>query len=118
MGFVVTNRLVISLLILIIVTSRLVYAAEWHKVNGAYAISSKNMVSLIEDSHLKIQLKGDSARDLYMAMKTIEKPDECADGMSKTAGEMQCIFYPAKKKYQCYFSIDIMQQKIEFGIPC
>ena len=112
------NDLKYILLITTFVTSTLVTAAEWHKIDGIYAITSKNMVSPVEDSHLKIQLKGKPAKDLFKAMKVNEIVDECTGAMSKTVGEMSCFYYASTKKYECHFSIDIMQQNIEYGMPC
>ncbi|MEN8134111.1 MAG: hypothetical protein ABFS18_01065 [Thermodesulfobacteriota bacterium] len=112
------NRLFFILLLLIFATATLVSAAEWREIDGTYAITSKNMVSPIEDSHLKIQLKGGSARDLYNAMKVKETFDECTGGMSRSVGEMECIYYTSTQKYECHFSIDIMEQKVELGVPC
>ena len=109
-------KLITITAVLIISTS--VTAAEWHKISGTYAITARDMVSSVEDSHLRIQLKGKSAQDLFNAMKVNEKIDECTGGMSKSVGEMECLYFTDTKKYECHFSVDIMRQKIEYGLSC
>jgi hypothetical protein len=97
-------------------------AADWKRLTGTYAITAKNYLDPSDDepkdSHLRIQLAGDAARDLYLAMKVAEKPDECTGATAKRVGEMQCLFYKGEKKYECHFAVDVMQQKIEHGVAC
>ena len=97
-------------------------AADWRAVKGTYAVTAKNYLDPPEeepkDSHLRFQLTGDAAKDLYQAMKVAEKPDECTGAVARKVGEMQCLYYKTGKKYACSFSIDIMRQAIEYGVAC
>jgi hypothetical protein len=97
-------------------------AADWKALKGTYAITAKNYLDPSEDeatdSHLRFQLTGDAAQDLYSAMKVAEKPDECTGATAKNIGEMQCLYYTNEKKYACSFSLNVMQQKIEYGVAC
>jgi hypothetical protein len=99
-----------------------VVATDWKVVKGTYAITPKNYLDPTDeeakDSHLRFQLSGDTAKDLYSAMKVAERPDECTGATAKQVGAMQCLFYKSEKKYACHFAIDIMQQKIEYGVAC
>jgi hypothetical protein len=97
-------------------------AADWKPLKGTYAITPQNYLDPSDDepkdSHLRIQLAGDTAKDLYLAMKTAETPDECTGATRKSVGEMQCLLYKSEKKYVCHFAIDVMRQKIEYGVAC
>jgi hypothetical protein len=107
--------------ILIIITLTLsfhAYSAEWKKVEGIYAVTAKDMVSPVEDSHYKIQLKGQSAKDLYNSMKASPTKNDCTGAMAKNIGEMQCLYYKTNRSYECHFSINIAEQKIEYGVSC
>lgn len=97
-------------------------AADWMPVKGTYAVTAKNYLDPSQeeskDSHIRFQLSGETARDIYLAMKAVEKPDECTGAMAKQIGEMQCLFYKDEKKYACHFSVNVAQQKIEYGVAC
>ncbi len=97
-------------------------AADWKTLDGTYAITAKNYLDPSheepKDSHIRFQLRGDTAKELYQAMKTAEKPDECTGALAKKIGQMQCLYYKNEKKYECSFSIDIVYQTIEYGVAC
>lgn len=98
------------------------WAADWKPVKGTYAVTAKNYLDPSEeepkDSHVRFQLSGETAKDVYLAMKVAEKPDECTGAVAKQIGEMQCLFYKNEKKYACHFSLNVAQQKIEYGVAC
>ena len=116
------NSCVVVLCVLTVASMTESLAADWKPVNGTYAITAKNYLDPSdaepENSHVRFQLTGDAAKDLYFAMKAAEKPDECTGATAKNVGEMQCLFYENDQKYACTFSIDIAQQKIEYGVAC
>lgn len=97
-------------------------AADWKPVKGTYAVTAKNYLDPPEDepkdSHIRFQLSGETAKDIYLAMKAAEKPNECTGATAKQIGEMQCLFYKNEKKYACHFSLNVLQQKIEYGVAC
>lgn len=97
-------------------------AADWKPLKGTYAVTGKSVVDPVDgelkDSHFRLQLTGDAARDLFRAMKVPETKDGCTDALQKRVGEMRCVFYKARKAYECDFSIDVMRQKIEYGVSC
>lgn len=97
-------------------------AADWKAIEGTYAVTAENYLDPSEeeakDSHIRFQLTGDAARDLYLSMKAAEAIDECTGALAKKVGEMQCLLYENEKKYECHFSIDIMRQAIEYGVAC
>ena len=93
-------------------------SADWKNLEGIYAVTAKNMVSSVEDSHYKIQLKGQSAKDLYDSIKVLPQKDDCTGALAKNIGEMQCLYYRGNDKYECHFSINIAEQKIEYGVSC
>ena len=97
-------------------------AADWEPLQGSYAITARNYLDPSDaeprDSHMRFQLSGDAARDLYFAMKVAEKRDACTGATARTVGEMQCVFYKDDQRYACSFSIDVARQKIEYGVAC
>jgi hypothetical protein len=97
-------------------------AADWKAVRGTYAVTAKNYLDPSDeepkDSHFRIQLSGDAARDLYNAMKVTTSPDACTGALAKRVGEMQCLYYRSDKRYACSFSLNVMKQKIEYGVAC
>jgi hypothetical protein len=97
-------------------------AAGWKAVEGTYAVTARNYLDPADEdpkhSHLRFQLTGETAKDLYLAMNVAEKPDECTGATAKQVGEMQCLFHKEEKSYACHFSIDVMRQKIEYGVAC
>jgi hypothetical protein len=109
-------------ILFLVVLSLDVSAADWKNLEGTYAVTGANYldpsVEEPRDSHLRIQLTGDAARDLYLTMKVVETPDECTGAMAKRVGEMQCLFFQGEKNYECHFSVDVMKQEIEYGVAC
>ena len=108
--------------VVVAVSASASWAADWKPIKGTYAVTAKNYLDPPEDeakdSHIRFQLSGETARDLYLAMKVAEKPDECTGATARQIGEMQCLFYKDEKRYACHFSLNVPQQKIEYGVAC
>ena len=98
-----------------LIFSQAALSADWEKIEGIYAITPESYIDPSEnekkDSHYRIQLKGQSAQDLYLAMKAKPVIDECTGGMAKNVSDMQCLYYKATNSYECHFSINISKQK-------
>jgi hypothetical protein len=99
-----------------------VVAADWKPVEGTYAVTAASYLDPPEeepkDSHVRFQLSGETARDIFLAMKSAEKPDECTGAKSRQIGEMQCLHYEGERRYVCHFSLNVAHQKIEYGVTC
>lgn len=112
----------LAVVALLAASNAAISAADWKPVQGTYAVTAKYYLDPAEDepkdSHIRFQLSGNTAKDLYVAMKVAERPDECTGAISKTIGEMQCVFYQKEKKYACHFALDVARQKIEYGVAC
>lgn len=97
-------------------------AAEWKPLSGSYAVTTENYLDPAEsesrNSHFRVQLSGQAAKDLFMAMKVTESKDECTGAMAKKVEAMQCIHYASPERYVCAFSLNVMAQKIEYGVSC
>ncbi|MEH6578573.1 MAG: hypothetical protein V7731_16040 [Amphritea sp.] len=110
------------LLLTSLMLSQIAVSADWKKIDGIYAVTSEGYLDPAEneqkDSHYRIQLKGQSAKDLYLAMKAKPVIDECTGSMAKNVNDMQCLYYKATNTYECHFSINISKQKIEYGVAC
>jgi hypothetical protein len=85
-------------------------------------VTPKNYLNPAKDeqksSHYRLQLKGDSAKDLYNAMRIKPVLGDCTGGLAKNIGEMQCIYFKAGKTYLCNFAINIAEQSIKHGATC
>ena len=112
-------KIILCLLLVFIAQAQ---AADWHKLEGIYALTPSAYLNpaedAIEDSHLRLQLKGKSAEDLYHAMQGEPVVDDCTGGLAKNAGAMQCLYFKGGVSYECHFSINLMKQAIEYGVAC
>ena len=109
-------------LTLLLASSTLSYAEDWKDVTGIYAITAEDYLDpppeQKENTHFRLQLTGDSAKDLYNAMSVEPIEDECTGGMAKSIQQMKCLYFASDNTYECHFSINIAEQKIEYGIAC
>ncbi len=98
------------------------HAAEWKPIQGSFVLTAQNDLDPAPgepvDSHIRFQLTGRAARDLFAAMKVAPTTDECTGAVAKRVGEMQCLHYKAPHRYECSFAIAVMAQKIEHGLAC
>lgn len=97
-------------------------AADWQPIEGIFAITAEHYLdpgsNESQDSHLRFQLEGLTAKELFRAMEVEPYTDDCTDAVAKSIKNMQCLFYPDNHKYQCHFSIDLHKQKIDYGVAC
>lgn len=107
---------------LIMALSSVAFSANWKDVDGIYAVTSKDYLDSSENeaghTHYRIQLRGDSAKDLYAAMESGTIKDECTGASLKKIGDMKCLYFEESLSYECHFSIDIEKQRIEYGVAC
>ena len=106
----------------LVALASLVQAADWKPIQGTFAITPAAYLDPTDaehkDSHIRFQLTGRSARDLFAAMRVTPTKDECTGGDAKRIGDMQCVQFKEQGRYECSFSIDVMKQKIEYGVAC
>lgn len=116
------NSAMLPMILFLVTSTSWALAADWKPLQGTYALTAMNYLDPADDepkdSHLRFQLSGDVAKDVYLAMKVAEKPDECTGASSKQVGEMQCLYDKNEDNYTCHFSINLMEQRIEYGIAC
>lgn len=109
-------------IIFILMIAPFANATEWKSLRGTFAMTAENYLDPGEkeatDSHLRIQLTGQGAKDLFMSMKVTAKKDACTGAMQRRVGAMECRHYAPSSRYECAFSINVMQQKIESGVSC
>ena len=102
-------------------SSTYVLAIESQPLEGSFFVSPQGYIDSSpeeKNTHYRIQLKGQSAKELYDLMESEIKIDRCTEAKSKTVGAMQCFHFENKRGYECDFSIDVENQKIEFGRAC
>jgi hypothetical protein len=96
--------------------------AEWKALSGTYAITPEFYLDPSIDepanSHIRFQLEGDAAKDLYDALPGEAVKDDCTGQNMKSAGEVRCRFDGGETRYECDFSINLPEQKIEYGVAC
>ena len=109
-------------LILLFLVSIPATGSDWKQLSGIYAITPEYYLDPSEEedpkSHLRLQLSGESAKDLYSAMKVEVVIDECTGGKAKNIGNMQCLYFEDQNKYDCHFSIKLNEQTIDYGVAC
>lgn len=119
----------------------------WLTMSGVYALTNiepKKGEGM--DTHLLFQVESEQAKIIYDAIKTPEFTDQCTGAKAKKVGKMLCLHYPPQEEqdkivettekqtdddnveaeessvikdiYECHFSINIMKQTIQQGIPC
>jgi hypothetical protein len=102
--------------------STVALAEDWKDLTGTYAITPEDYLDpppgQKENTHFRLQLTGDSAKDLYNAMSVEPIEDECTGGAAKSIRQMKCEYFAGDDTYECHFSINIAEQKIEYGIAC
>ena len=108
-------------LIFFTLSSTYVLAIESQPLEGSFFVSPQGYIDPSpeeKNTHYRILLKGQSAKELYDLMESEIKIDRCTEAKSKTVGAMQCFHFENKRGYECNFSIDVENQKIEFGRAC
>ena len=97
-------------------------AAAWRDIDGSFAITGADMLNppegAPEDTHLRLQLRGIAARDLYQALPAQAVTDPCTGEQMKQAGQLRCVYFAGRRNYQCDFAVALASQRIEVGIPC
>ncbi len=93
-------------------------------LTGQYEITGKTVLDPPKnepgDTHFRVYITGKAAMDLYNSMKVEPEEDIClGDGsVSKNIGQMQCTNSILSGEYECRFSIDVANQKIDYGWVC
>jgi len=73
------------------------------------------------DTHMQFYLTGKAAKALYEGMKIVAVPERCENDpnvMSKYIGDMTCQHTIKPDMYECFFGVNIEEQKIEGGWMC
>ena len=114
-------RIILFILMTLIYTHSL---GENKLLSGSYYLGGDLNIDLQnnepEFTHMFFYLKGDSAEDLYNLINSKPVYDFCLDdgSMTKFSGNIQCTVSKSQEKYNCYFSINPNDQKIDLGINC
>jgi len=98
-----------------------VLASEPIALEGTYFVSPQYYIDAIpgaKNTHYRMVLKGQSAKELYELMETNVRIDPCTQVKSKVIDSMKCLRFENSRGYECSFSIDVKNQKIDFGIVC
>lgn len=112
----------VTLLLMLLVTASFASASEWKPLSGTYAVTAESYLDPPEGenprSHYRFQLTGESAKDLYEAMSAEAIVDDCTGARAKNLGNMQCLYFEADARFDCHFSINLVNQEIESGVAC
>jgi hypothetical protein len=93
-------------------------------LQGSYVVAGATLVDAPpdepRDTHLRLTLEGDAARELWDAMKVEPAYDECLDDgtRSKRVGEMQCWLQADDAMYRCAFAVEVATQRITSATAC
>lgn len=111
-----------AMLVLLAATPHGVFAADWKPLSGTYAVTAENYLDPApeepKNSHFRFQLTDSAAKDLYLAIPGNPSFDECTGAQAKSAGELQCLYFKDGARYECAFSIDLIEHKVEYGVAC
>lgn len=98
--------------------------ADYQPLKGEYKIGGTTIydppAAEAQDTHLYLDLEGNTARDLYRAMKAKPERGLCADrqDMTKREGGIQCTMVQNGKEYHCAFGVELNTQRIVPGVVC
>ena len=93
------------------------------KLTGTYSIGAASLTDPApgekKDALLRLYLTGNAARDLFNAISSKPRRDECFDDgtMTKTSGELMCAKH-SKGSHECWIGIDLKKQKLAVGFVC
>ena len=98
------------------------WCADWKALSGTYAITPEHYLDPStqepNNSHLRFQLDGAAARDLYEALPGGAVTDDCTGLPMKRSGQIRCRVDRNDSSYACDFSIDLWNQEIGSGVAC
>jgi hypothetical protein len=111
-----------AVVLVLLPVSLSVSAADWKPLSGTYAVTAENYLDPSDEepknSHFRLQLSGNAAKDLYRALPGKPVKDLCTGGQAKTSGELRCLYFKEQSAYECAFSIDLLESKVEYGVAC
>jgi hypothetical protein len=100
-----------------------VTAAEPKRLSGTYSLSSASRVdsppSEPKNTHLRLYLTGGAASELYSALLSKPRRDECFDdgSLTKAEGEIMCTRHPTGS-HECWLGIELRTQKVVPSFVC
>jgi hypothetical protein len=98
--------------------------ADYQPLQGEYKVGGKTLFdppeSEPQDTHFYLDLAGDTARDLYRAMRAKPETGVCgmAHDLTKRSGGIQCTMVHGGKEYHCAFGVELHTQRIVPGVVC
>ena len=90
-------------------------------LTGEFDITGRTAVDVPpeepRETHFRVYLTGDAAKGLYEHMRVEPMADGCGGRgtVEKAIGNMVCALHERKEQYECWFAIDINNQRIEGG---
>jgi hypothetical protein len=99
-------------------------AADYQSLKGTYKIGGATLLdppeSEPQDTHFYVDLEGNTARDLYKAMKAKAESGVCGEpgDLTKRSGGVQCTMVKGGKEYHCAFGIELRAQHVVPGVVC
>lgn len=99
-------------------------AADYQPLQGTYKIGGTTLIdppaSEAQDTHFYVDLEGNTARDLYEAMKAKAEAGVCGEpgDLTKRSGGVQCTMVAGGKEYHCAFGVELRTQHVVPGVVC
>lgn len=99
-------------------------ATDYRPLHGTYRIGGRTLIdpppSEAQDTHFYVDLEGDTARDLYQALKAKAEDGICGESgeLTKRQGGVQCTRRKGGKEYHCAFGIELKTQRVVAGVVC
>lgn len=111
-------------IMLLTIVAAMASAADYTALQGTYKVGGKTLYdppeSEAQDTHFYLDLEGNAARDLYLALKAKAQSGVCgAPGdLTKRSGGVQCTMVDGGKEYHCAFGIELQSQRVVAGVVC
>jgi hypothetical protein len=71
------------------------------------------------NTHLRLRLTGDAAKAMFENMQVDAKPETCGDRIDWIEKRIESMLCTTDyNEYECFFAINIAEQKVESGWAC
>ena len=108
----------------LMLTAAAAFAADYQPLKGSYKIGGTTLIdppeSEPQDTHFYLDLEGNTARDLYKAIKAKAEAGICGEpgDLTKRSGGVQCTMVKGGKEYHCAFGVELRTQHVVPGVVC
>lgn len=101
-------------------------AAEspWRELDGVFLIGGPAIGDVSQEvrdarTHIRFGVFGEAAEEMWQMIDAPAVFDACGeDHMTKRSGSIECGYYEADERYECYFGIGVTTNDVVPGAAC